>query len=247
MAKQVKNQDIKSFVEKVEKSLAHLKSADAQELTENLEDALRERRADEGESFVLPNANSYANELVEAAGLSGVTAETSKISGYLIPAARKLAKYFVSFGPAWAVVRGYLIYAVGYGFAFYGGIREVPETNLDTLVLLASIGISIWLNLKKYRILSVAGICLNAVVILLLAPVFASNIQDKVNDYRYYVQTRNIENTIIDANGNLFTTACAYDDFGNRLGMATLTDPAGSTILRIPKNFSGMSCPTSKR
>lgn len=247
MANQVTDQDIRSFVEKVEKSLAHLKSADVQELTENLEDALREKRSDEGESFVLPNPQSYANELVEAAGLSIPNPEVSQISKTLIRLFRKLTAYLTSFGPAWAIVRGYLLYSVVYGFLMYGGMRELPGNGIDTFVLLTSIGISVWLNVKKYRFLSLAGIGLNVAILLFLVPVFSLNIQNKINDYRYYQQTRNLENTIIDSAGNLHSTACAYDELGNLLSMATLTDPAGSTLLSIPKNYSGWQCPSMRR
>jgi hypothetical protein len=151
-----------------------------------------------------------------------------------------------SFGPAWAIVRGYLIYSVAYGYVIYGGIRELPKNGMDTFVLLLMIAVSVWLNLKKYKMLTYAAIALNIAVLVLLVPEFSVNIQNKIADYRYFIQTRNVENSIIDSNGNLFTTACAYDDLGNRLPMSTLTDPAGSTLLRLPKNFDGMSCPPSK-
>ena len=247
MAAQVTDQEIKSFVQKVVKALSFLKPEEVRELTENLEDALIEKRADEGTIFTLPNPQQYANELVEAAGLRNTSEDVSEFQKTLIKLTRSAYRYIQSFGPAWAIIRGYLIYACGYGYLVYGGIREIPEYVQDTFVMLLCIAASVWLNVKKFKALQIPAIALNVLVLIFLVLPFGINIQDKVADYRYYAQTRNIENTIIDSNGNLHQTACAYDDLGNKLPMATLTDPAGFTILKVPKYFDGFSCPSSKQ
>jgi hypothetical protein len=247
MANQVTDQEIKSFVQKVVKALSFLKPEEIRELTENLEEAMLEKRSDEGEKFALPRPEHYANDLVEAAGLGQSSAEVSNFQKTLLTLTLNVGRYIVSFGPAWAIVRGYLIYAGIYGYMVYGGIREIPENFQDALVMVISITTSAWLNVKKFNVLKIPAIALNVLVLLFLVMPFGINIQNKVADYIYYAQTRNIENTILDSSGNLHQTACAYDEFGNRLNMETLTDPAGFTILKVPKFFYGLSCPSTKK
>lgn len=245
MATKSVNQEIKTFVGKVEKELAHLNSADMRELTENLEDALLEKSNDEGSSFKLPNPKIYANELVEAAGLLSNKEEQSTFNLALLAGLRSFLRYLSTLGPAWAIARGYLIYAVGFGYLAYGAIREIPQTQMDVFVLIVAIGLSVWLNIRKFSKLKIIAIILN-VAMLPLTLEFANNLQDTVADYRYYASTRGVENSIMDSGGNLYLKTCAYDWQGNLLDMKVLTSTDGTAIQEIEEFGRGFICLPSR-
>jgi hypothetical protein len=245
MANKSVNQDIKTFVGKVEKELAHLDSADIRELTENLEDALLEKSNDEGSSFSLPNPKIYAEDLVEAAGLSSNKDEQSKFNLAVFEGWRNLLRYLSTLGPAWAIARGYLLYAVGFSYIAYGGIREIPQTAIDAMVLIVTIGLSIWLNIRKFSKLKIAAVILN-VAMLPLTLQFANHLEDTVADYRYFANTRGVENSIMDSDGNLYLKTCAYDWQGNLLDMKVLTSPDGTAIQEIEEIGRGFICLPSR-
>lgn len=246
MANKSVNQDIKTFVGKVQRELAHLDSADIRELTENLEDALLEKSNEEGSSFKLPNPKIYADELVEAAGLSSNKDEQSTFNLALLAGWRNILRYLSTLGPAWAIARGYLIYSVGFGYLRYGGIREIPQNQIDFFVLVTTIGLSVWLNIRKFPALKILAVILNIAMVPLTFE-FVHNLEDKVADYQYYVGTRGVENSIMDSEGNLYIRACAYDSQGNLLEMKTLTSLQGGVIMTAPTTDDGLGCQSTRK
>lgn len=245
MPSNITDNEIKDFVRKVRSSLKGLSVQDQAELTETLEGDLIERRASEGSEFKLGSPEAFANELAESAGLQVSTAEANGVAVAFLKGFSNFGRYLATLDPAWAIVRGYLFYAVVFSYFVFGGIQEIPYTSLSTLVMVAFIALSMWLSIKKFKVMKYPVVLLN--VIGLVAALFmGESLQNKVADYQYYAETRSVENTLIDSNGTLHTAVCAYDDFGNRLPVRYVTDGMGYTIMEMVKNYDGMYCPSQK-
>lgn len=246
MSSTITDNEIKEFVRKVRSSLTGLSTQDQTELTETLEGDLIDRRASEGSEFKLGSPESFAKELAESAGLQLPTFETNGVALGFLKALNKIGSYLATLDPAWAIVRGYLFYAVIFSYFAFGGIQEIPYTSLTTLIMIAFIALSMWLSIKKFKVMKYPVIAFN--VIGLVAALFMSySVQDKVADYQYYSQTRGIENTLMDSDGRLYTAVCAYDDLGNRLPARYITDAMGYTIMEMVKNYDGWNCLPSKQ
>ena len=111
-----------------------------------------------------------------------------------------------------------------------------------TLVMFAFIALSMWLSIKKFKAMKYPLIALN--VIGLVASLFlGTSLQNKIADYQYYSQTRGLENTVIDSNGNLYHRLCAFDSNGNLDEAQYITNSAGELVMEMPFGWSGLYCP----
>lgn len=245
MSPTITDNEIKEFVRKVRSSLKGLSTQDQTELTETLEGDLIDRRASEGAEFKLGSPEVFAKELAEGAGLAPSKFEPKGLGLSLLKLLSSIGRYLATLDPAWAIVRGYLFYAVVFSYFVFGGIQEIPYTPLSTLIMVVFIGLSMWLSIKKFKVMKYPIIALN--VIGLVAALFlGTSLQVKVANYKYFTETRGVENTLMDSDGNLHTAVCAYDDLGNRLPVRYVTDGMGYTIMEMIFNYDGMYCPASK-
>lgn len=227
MAKQVTEQEIQAFVRNVQQHLIGLKFDDVRELTENLEADLNDRRNAEGENFKLGNPKTYATELAEAAGLNLDQLEVSRVNVEFLKAWKATLAYFRSLAPAWAILRGWVIFALIYSPITTGGIREIPGDTGSAFVLAILIAISVWLSLKQYRAIRLALVSLN-VTLLLGSTVLVSDIASNIQLYKKYV---NIETmSTLTFQGNPVTSLCAITEFVGRQPVVKLLDGAGYVI-----------------
>jgi hypothetical protein len=245
MSSTITDNEIKDFVRKVRGSLKGLSAQDQAELTETLEGDLIDRRASEGIEFKLGSPEVFAKELAEGAGLEASKFEAKGLGLVFLKLLSKIGGYLSTLDPAWAIFRGYLFYSVIFSYFVFGGIQEIPYTSLSTVIMFAFIALSMWLSIKKFKAMKYPVIALN--IIGLVASLFMGvSLQNKVADYQYYTQTRGLENTMIDSQGNLHQTVCAYDDLGNQLNARYITDGMGFTLMEMPQYYSGFECPPHK-
>lgn len=227
MATQVTDLEIKSFVRKVQQNLLGLSFDDVRELTENLEEDLKDRRDAEGKDFKLGNPKTYASELTEAAGLNLNELEVSRVNIEFLKAWKATIGYLRTLSPAWAILRGWVLFSLIYSPIFSGRIRELPNDGPSTFILLAFIAISVWLSLKQFRPIRIAMIALN-VVLLLGSTVVVADVAATVDLYKKYVNLDTLSS--ITFQGNPVNSLCAVDQFGNKYPVAQLLDAAGYEI-----------------
>ena len=224
MATQVTDQEIKSFVRKVRQHLLGLKIDDVRELTENLEADLIDRRSAEGAKFKLANPKSYANELAEAAGLNLNDLEVSRVNIEFLKAWRATLNYFRTLAPAWAIVRGWLMFALIYMPISYGRVGEIPGNSRDLVVLVALVVANVWLSKRQFSALKYPLVVLN-VLMLLGTSVVVADVADAVKTYEKYV---NFEASgILVAEGRPIFGVCAVDLNGHRSEVSRLLDKDG--------------------
>lgn len=236
MATQVTDQEIKSFVRKVQNQLAGLKSDDLRELTENLEADLLDRRQAEGDKFKLGDAKLYATELAEAAGLDLEGIEVSRLNIEFLKIWKATLAYFRTLSPAWAIVRGWLIFALIYTPVAYGRIGEIPTNIRDWLVLIALVVLNIWLSRKQFSALKYPLVVLN-VLMLLGTTVVAADVAEAVATYEKY-QIFEMSDTLV-AGGRAINGVCAIDQYGNRTQVSKLLDQDGFPIYIAEDKFFG--------
>ena len=227
MATQVTDQEIKSFVRKVQNQLASLKSDDLRELTENLEADLLDRREAEGTKFNLGDAKTYASELIEAAGLGSESVEVSRLNLEFLKMWKSTLAYFRTLSPAWAIVRGWLMFALIYTPLAYGRIGEIPTNTRDWLVLVALVVLNVWLSRKQFSALKYPLVVVN-VLMLLGTPVVAADVAASIATYEKYLVFE-MSDTLI-AGGRPIFGICAVDQNGQRHEVSKLLDKDGYPI-----------------
>lgn len=228
MSNTMTNKEITEFVRKVRHELKTLTPEDLKELTENLESDLMERLAEEGPNFKLGNAADYAAELAEAAGLNISAVAATRMNLEFLRIWNSTLAYLRTLSPAWAIVRGWLLFALAYSPVAYGGIRAVPVDVRDWLVLTVLVALSIWLGLKRFASLYIPLIVVNT--LLMLGGVYlAAQIGVAINDYRdYKVQELSGQ---LSVKGHPVNAACGYDQYGGSLGpLAIIKDQNGDVI-----------------
>jgi hypothetical protein len=234
MATQVTDQEIKSFVRKVQNQLAGLKSDDLRELTENLEADLLDRREAEGAKFNLGDAKAYANELIEAAGLLGDSVEVSRLNIEFLKIWKATLDYFRTLSPAWAIVRGWLLFALVYTPVVYGRIGEIPTNARDWIVLVALVALNIWLTKKQFAALKYPLVIVN-VLMLVGTPVVIADVATAVATYEKY-KIFEMSATLV-AGGRAINAVCALDEYGNRTQVSKLLDQDGYPIYIAEEKF----------
>ncbi|MFM2024093.1 MAG: hypothetical protein RLZZ56_106 [Actinomycetota bacterium] len=214
MATQVTDQEIKSFVRKVQNHLVGLNTEDQRELTENLEADLLDRREEEGSSFKLGDAKTYASDLADAAGLDLESVEVSRLNIEFLKLWKATLAYFRTLSPAWAIVRGWLMFALIYTPILYGSVGEVPGGVRDTLVLISLIAINIWLGRKQFLALKYPLVILNVVLLAGSSLVIA----DISNAYNLYAKYAIFENTgSLTFQGHPVRAFCAIGTDGSKI------------------------------
>ena len=238
MATQVTDHQIKSFVRKVQNQLAGLNSEDLRDLTENLEADLMDRREAEGPKFKLGEPKPYASELAEAAGLDLERIEVSRLNIEFLKIWKATLSYFRTLAPAWAIVRGWLMFALIYTPIMYGRVGEVPGTTRDTLVMIALIGLNIWLFRKQYVALRYPLIVVN--ILMLLGTTFVvADATSAIKTYQKYVSFESTDTLI--SGGRPIYGVCAVDPNGSRHEVQKLLDKDGYPIYLAEGNTSNCS------
>ena len=214
MATQVTDQEIKSFVRKVQNQLAGLKSDDLRELTENLEADLLDRRQAEGDKFKLGDAKLYATELAEAAGLDLEGIEVSRLNIEFLKIWKATLAYFRTLSPAWAIVRGWLMFTLIYTPIVYGQVGEIPGGARDTLILVALIGLNIWISKKQFAVFRVPLIALNT-LLLIASPAVVADLNGAYELYQKYVVFEDSDTLIYQ--GRPVRAFCAIGSDGSKI------------------------------
>jgi hypothetical protein len=227
MATQVSDQDINAFVRKVQNQLTGLKSDDLRELTENLEADLLDRRDAEGATFKLGEPKSYAADLAEAAGLSLQSFEVSRLNIEFLRIWQATLNYFRTLAPAWAIVRGWLMFALIYMPVVYGRVSEIPGNTRDWLVLVALVVVNVWLSKKQFSNLKYPLVVLN-ILMLLGTTVVIADLASKLQTYEKYV-TFERDDTLVSG-GRAIYGVCAVDLNGMRSEVRKLLDKDGYPI-----------------
>jgi hypothetical protein len=227
MATQVSDQDINAFVRKVQNQLTGLKSEDLRELTENLEADLLDRRDAEGAAFKLGEPKSYAADLAEAAGLSLQSFEVSRLNIEFLRIWQATLNYFRTLAPAWAIVRGWLMFALIYMPVVYGRVSEIPGNTRDWLVLVALVVVNVWLSKKQFSNLKYPLVVLN-IIMLLGTTVVIADLASKLQTYEKYV-TFERDDTLVSG-GRAIYGVCAVDLNGMRSEVRKLLDKDGYPI-----------------
>ena len=227
MATQVSDQDINAFVRKVQNQLTGLKSDDLRELTENLEADLLDRRDAEGAAFKLGEPKSYAADLAEAAGLSLQSFEVSRLNIEFLRIWQATLNYFRTLAPAWAIVRGWLMFALIYMPVVYGRVSEIPGNTRDWLVLVALVVVNVWLSKKQFSNLKYPLVVLN-IIMLLGTTVVIADLASKLQTYEKYV-TFERDDTLVSG-GRAIYGVCAVDLNGMRSEVRKLLDKDGYPI-----------------
>jgi len=237
MAKKVTDLEIKSYVRKVKNHLAGINTDDQRELTENLEADLLDRREAEGSDFKLGDAKTYASDLAEAAGLDLESVEVSRLNIEFLKVWKATLAYFRTLSPAWAIVRGWLMFALIYTPILYGRVGEIPTNTRDALVLVALVVTNIWLTKKQFSAMKYPLVILN-VLMLLGTTVVIADVQEAVNRYEKYVIYER-SNTLV-AGGRAIYGVCAVDLNGMRSEVSKLLDSDGYPIYM--REDTGYSC-----
>lgn len=228
MAIQITNQEIKSFVRKVQNQLVSLRPEDLLELTENLEADLLDRRDAEGATFKLGDPREYAKDLAEAAGLDLTNIEVSRMNIEFLKVWKAVLGYFRTLSPAWAILRGWLIFALVYTPLVYGRVGEIPVNTRDTIVLVALIGLNIWLGKKQFAALRYPLIVLN-VLMLAGSPVIVADLASSYELYKKYVIFESESQLVFQ--GNPVRAVCAVGDDGSKIyNVRKLTNETGYPI-----------------
>jgi hypothetical protein len=227
MATQVSDQDINAFVRKVQNQLTGLKSDDLRELTENLEADLLDRRDAEGATFKLGEPKFYAADLAEAAGLSLQSFEVSRLNIEFLRIWQATLNYFRTLAPAWAIVRGWLMFALIYMPVVYGRVSEIPGNTRDWLVLVALVVVNVWLSKKQFSNLKYPLVVLN-ILMLLGTTVVIADLASKLQTYEKYV-TFERDDTLVSG-GRAIYGVCAVDLNGMRSEVRKLLDKDGYPI-----------------
>ena len=228
MATQVTDQQIKSFVRKVQNQLAGLNADDQRELTENLEADLLDRRAAEGTKFKLGEAKAYAADLAEAAGLDLESLEVSRLNIEFLKAWKATLAYFRTLSPAWAIIRGWLMFALIYTPIVYGHIGEIPGGARDTLFLVALIGLNIWLSKKQFATLRIPLIVLNALM-LIASPAVVADLNSAYDLYAKYAVYEDSDTLIYQ--GHPVRAFCAIGSDGSKIfNVKKLLDQDGYAV-----------------
>ncbi|MEO0312943.1 MAG: hypothetical protein RL140_173 [Actinomycetota bacterium] len=228
MAHIITDLEIKSFVRKVQNQLVSLKAEDLRELTENLEADLLDRRDAEGNNFKLGDAREYAKDLAEAAGLDLNNIEVSRMNIEFLKVWKALLSYFRTLSPAWAIVRGWLMFALIYTPLVYGRIGEIPSNTRDTLVLIALVVVNIWLGRKQFASLKYPLIALN-VLLLAGTPVVVADVAGAFDLYKKYVIFESTSQLVFQ--GNPVRAVCAIGDDGSKIyNVRKLTNETGYPI-----------------
>ena len=214
MTTQVTNQEIKSFVRKVQNQLVGLNPDDLRDLTENLEADLLDRREAEGLNFRLGEATSYAKELADAAGLDLESVEVSRMNVEFLKVWKATMRYFRTLSPAWAILRGWLMFALIYTPILYGRIGEVPGGLRDTLVLISLIAINIWLSRKQFLALKYPLVILN-VVLMAGSSLVIADISSAYSLYGKYIIYENTGSLTFQ--GQPVRAFCALGADGSRI------------------------------
>ena len=231
MATQVTDQQIKSFVRKVQNQLAGLNADDQRELTENLEADLLDRRAAEGAKFKLGEAKAYAADLAEAAGLDLESLEVSRLNIEFLKAWKATLAYFRTLSPAWAIIRGWLMFALIYTPIVYGHIGEIPGGARDTLLLVALIGLNIWLSKKQFAALRIPLIVLNALM-LIASPAVVADLNNAYGLYAKYAVYEDSDTLIYQ--GHPVRAFCAIGSDGSKIfNVKKLLDQDGLSLIHI--------------
>lgn len=227
MATQVSDQDINAFVRKVQNQLTGLKSDDLRELTENLEADLLDRRDAEGATFKLGEPKFYAADLAEAAGLSLQSFEVSRLNIEFLRIWQATLNYFRTLAPAWAIVRGWPMFALIYMPVVYGRVSEIPGNTRDWLVLVALVVVNVWLSKKQFSNLKYPLVVLN-ILMLLGTTVVIADLASKLQTYEKYV-TFERDDTLVSG-GRAIYGVCAVDLNGMRSEVRKLLDKDGYPI-----------------
>lgn len=214
MTTNVTDQEIKAFVRKVQNQLVGLKSDDLRELTENLEADLIDRRQAEGKNFKLEDPKMYAKDLADAAGLNLESIEVSRMNVEFLKAWKATLSYFRSMSPAWALLRGWLMFALIYTPILYGRIGEVPGGTRDSLVLIGLVVLNVWLTKKQFSALKWPLVVLN-VLLLASTPLVIADVSAAYDLYAKYVVYENSDSLIF--RGTPVRAFCAIGFNGERI------------------------------
>jgi hypothetical protein len=204
-----------------------LKSDDLRELTENLEADLLDRRDAEGATFKLGEPKFYAADLAEAAGLSLQSFEVSRLNIEFLRIWQATLNYFRTLAPAWAIVRGWLMFALIYMPVVYGRVSEIPGNTRDWLVLVALVVVNVWLSKKQFSNLKYPLVVLN-ILMLLGTTVVIADLASKLQTYEKYV-TFERDDTLVSG-GRAIYGVCAVDLNGMRSEVRKLLDKDGYPI-----------------
>jgi hypothetical protein len=233
MVNQVTDLEIKSFVRNVQKHLLGMKIEDVRDLTENLESDLYDRRNAEASNFKLGNPKVYAADLADAAGLNLNELEVSRVNIEFLKAWKATLNYFRSLAPAWAIVRGWLVFVLIYTPIVYGRVGEIPMNTRDWLVLVSLVVLNVWLSKKQFSALKYPLVILN-ILMMLGTTVVIADVSAAVKTYEKYMIFE-ITDTLV-AGGRAIQGVCAVDLNGMKSEVSKLLDTDGYQIFMKQDN-----------
>ena len=239
MSSKISDKEITEFVRKVRSELRSLPADAMNELTESLEVDLLERREEEGDQFKLGIASTYATQLAEAAGFSFPSGEASRMNLEFLRIWNKALAYFRTLTPAWAIVRGWLLFALAYSPIAYGGIRAVPIDFRDWFVIAVLVALSVWVSLKKFVSLHIPLIVVNTLLMIggFYVTALISNAIDEYRDYKIQALSGQMS-----VGGHPVMSACGYDQNGYNLGALSMIKDTNGNVIFTDVNANLDNC-----
>jgi hypothetical protein len=135
--------------------------------------------------------------------------------------------YFRTLSPAWAIVRGWLMFALIYTPILYGRVGEIPTNTRDAIVLVALVVLNIWLTKKQFSTMKYPLVIIN-VLMLFGTTIVVADVNNAVQTYeKYLIYERS--NTLV-AGGRAIYAVCAVDLNGMKSEVSKLLDKDGYPI-----------------
>lgn len=243
------NQD---FADAVRAELADLSREEIADLTDDLEAAINDRLAEEGEHFNPGSPAEYAAEMRAAAGLPApktgrrrVTIEAINARSVTWFRKRQFTSVIFDFGltlrPFWWVLRAYVAWLLFFEAIFFGGNsnRLLPKSSVEWLFLIAIMVVSVQLGRNRWftsKFFQVAVLPLN-ILALVLVPV-SIGVADQRETEITYLETYINELPATDGlriNGQAITDLKVLDTNGQLVADAIIQDQNGLPVIAYGK------------
>lgn len=248
MTNKTQKEQIEKFAAQVRAALKDLSKSEIAELTEGLEADLAATAEEQGASFKLGDAGSYADELRNAAGLpkknrkinfSGIGDlwhETiAKVESNKIGAA--ILAFFKPLAPVWWFARAYMAWFILGSFG-YQTQRVYPESTLEFFLLLLFIFVSVQLGRGAFKLnqfFSRVVVGLNIFAVVISPAVLATASNEISQMYWAYTFQQNGDGEYLPegltSNGAYVENIFVYDAEGNPLKDVQLFDQNGDPLL----------------
>ncbi len=255
--------DIVAFASQVRRHLDDLPTDDVEELVDGLEADLMDQAADSGDSFSLPDAAAYAEELRAAAGFAPRAERTRRPRFRRVRRLRSLLRarweavrehpfavpvlaFAVSLRPVWWLFRGWVVFAiVGPMLGATEVIVGLPWSAWGWFLLLALLVVSVQWGRGRWTPRQWIGRLRKAVtVIVIVAAPFvmmaaANSVQLALYVYgpRTYYEDTTTPGLAVD--GVRVRNIFAYDADGNPIDGVQLFDQNGDPLTTVGTGWGG--------